>query len=72
MPFDATPTNQPNESRIIDAALRILGPNGEHWMKGSGVDAKYCMLHARISLTIGRGPEETKQNFASSSYSRDP
>ena len=46
MPFDGTP-EQNIESRIIDETLRILGPNGENWIKGSGVDDKFCFLHAR-------------------------
>jgi hypothetical protein len=46
MPFDATP-DQSIESRIIDEALRILGPNGEHWIKGSEFGSqRVCMLHA--------------------------
>jgi hypothetical protein len=45
MPFDATP-DRSSETRIIDKALQILGPNGENWIKGDGVDDKFCMLHA--------------------------
>jgi hypothetical protein len=61
MPFDATP-DQPIESRIIDEALRILGASGEHWIKGSGVADKYCLLHALnvARHRLGARGDETK------------
>lgn len=37
MPFDAA-TAIPAEVRIIDKALELLGPNGEHWTKGIAND----------------------------------
>jgi hypothetical protein len=45
MPFDNTP--ETIESRIIDEALRILGPKGENWIKGTEFGSqRVCMLHA--------------------------
>jgi hypothetical protein len=52
MPFDAAP-DQSIESRIIDEALRILGPNGEHWIKGGDINGKFCMLHALAFPKLG-------------------
>ena len=46
MPFDGT-RELPAEARIIDKALEILGPNGEHWTQGSlRDDDGYCMRGA--------------------------
>lgn len=46
MPFDATP-ELPIETRIIDKALEILCPNGEHWTQGRFHDnGTYCMRGA--------------------------
>ena len=39
MPFDAA-TAIPAEVRIIDKALELLGPNGEHWTKGIANDGE--------------------------------
>lgn len=61
MPFDANseranPVRHPDpardappiEARIIDEALKILGPNGERWIKGYEADGKrnHCMIGA--------------------------
>jgi hypothetical protein len=46
MPFDAIP-ELPVEVRILDKALEILGPNGEHWAQGTLHDnGTYCMRGA--------------------------
>ena len=52
MPFDATEHAaldiDPVEARVIDEALRILGPNGEKWITGSETDKQHnhCMIGA--------------------------
>jgi len=61
MPFDVTaersapirtlnapPREPPVEARIIDEALKILGPNGEKWIQGSEADSahNHCMIGA--------------------------
>lgn len=60
MPFDSTP-EQTFESRIIDETLRILGPDGKHWIKGSGVDDRHCLLHALnvAKHNVGASGDET-------------
>jgi hypothetical protein len=47
MPFDAARA-QTIEMRLIDETLKILGPNGEHWMHGDEDDGRgnYCMWGA--------------------------
>ena len=47
MPFDAARA-QTIEMRLIDETLKILGPNGEHWMQGDEDDGRgnYCMWGA--------------------------
>lgn len=38
MPFDTTPLAEPivytGDAAVLDEALRLLGPNGEHWYQG--------------------------------------
>jgi hypothetical protein len=60
MPFDGNaersapvrlpdaPHCEPIEARIIDEALKILGPNGEKWIKGHEADKQHnhCMIGA--------------------------
>ena len=38
----------PIEARLIDKALKILGPNGEKWIKGREADKQHnhCMIGA--------------------------
>ena len=45
----------PIEARVIDEALKILGPNGEKWIKGRETDKRHnhCMVGA-ISLARRR------------------
>jgi hypothetical protein len=38
MPFDGG--NLPAEVRVIDKALELLGPNGEHWTQGISNDRR--------------------------------
>jgi hypothetical protein len=42
------PDELPSAARVIDEALRILGPHGEQWIKGSEDDTKgnYCIMGA--------------------------
>jgi hypothetical protein len=49
--------------RVIDEMLRILGPNGEHWIQDKLADARgrFCMLGAmqyaqqKLNLTFSAG-----------------
>jgi hypothetical protein len=46
--LDAPHNPLPIEARIIDEALKILGPNGERWIQGREADNKrnHCMIGA--------------------------
>jgi hypothetical protein len=46
--LDAPNNPLPIEARIIDEALKILGPNGERWIQGREADKKrnHCMIGA--------------------------
>lgn len=57
MPFDATPQapalapvpvrRYTGVARVLDEALALLGPNGEHWIKGSAREGdSYCVIGA--------------------------
>jgi hypothetical protein len=45
---DVPQCDPPIEARIIDEALRILGPNGEKWIQGREADQRHnhCMIGA--------------------------
>jgi len=45
---DAPHSEPPIEARIIDEALKILGPNGEKWIQGREADKQHnhCMIGA--------------------------
>jgi hypothetical protein len=46
--LDAPHNEPPVEARIIDEALKILGPNGERWIQGREADKQHnhCMVGA--------------------------
>jgi hypothetical protein len=43
------PCGPPADARIIDEALDILGPNGEHWIQNSKTDR-----YRNIAWSVGR------------------
>lgn len=49
MPFDSAPPTAPYKgtAKLIDDALSLLGPNGEHWIKQTAeLNGKFCVLGA--------------------------
>jgi hypothetical protein len=76
MPFDAA-TAIPAEVRIIDKALELLGPNGEHWTKGIANDGEgnRCIVgavrSARRMLRL-KGDNTTKIILTALGVSRSP
>jgi hypothetical protein len=64
----------PIEARVIDEALKILGPNGEKWIKGRETDKQHnhCMV-GPISLARRRlkvKDDATKDLFSRCSVSK--
>jgi hypothetical protein len=61
MPLDPILEERCLEALVIDRALQLLGPNGEHWTQGKLHDSEgsYCMIGA---ILFARGQLRIKDD----------